>query len=405
MKISTSKPRLSAIAGAAAISAITAVTLGAVPAVAASTSSSQAAARLSCSKTLKIAIVTPLTGGAAFLGQEQLSWAKYAVKSLAPAMGLKIQLLQGDTPVEQGASPAQTLAQKYVADPAVVGIIGPATSGGVVASSKTYGQAGIVQIDQSATKTSLTKGTPRDAAKNFYRVVPADDVQGPTDANYMIKTLKVKKVVLVDFQEPYSQGLVAAVKPVLAAAGVSVTSESIPIAATDYSSYVTNVPSDADVVFFPTQQPADAQSFATQLAEQGKKAKIFGTDGANGPGVFKAPGNYVSNFAPLITGIKADQALIAGWKKDNKGKQVGSFGPPTYGATQILLKAIKAACTAGKGTIKNRSAVGNDVKKVTIKNFILGGTFKWDKKNVQDPANPKFYIFQIQSDGTYKPVN
>ena len=117
MKISKSMPRLSAIAGAAAISAITAVTLGAVPAVAASTSSSSAAAGLSCSKTLKIAIVTPLTGGAAFLGQEQLSWAKYAVKTLAPAMGLKIQLLQGDTPVEQGPAPAQTLAQKYVADP------------------------------------------------------------------------------------------------------------------------------------------------------------------------------------------------------------------------------------------------------------------------------------------------
>ena len=34
--------------------------------------------------TLKIAIVTPFTGGAGFLGNEQLSWAKYAVKTLAP---------------------------------------------------------------------------------------------------------------------------------------------------------------------------------------------------------------------------------------------------------------------------------------------------------------------------------
>ena len=132
MKISKSAPRLSAIAGAAAISAITAVTLGAVPAMAANSSSSSAAAGLSCSKTLKIAMVTPLTGGAAFLGQEQISWARYAVKTLAPAMGLKIQLLAGDTPVEQGPAPAQTLAQKYAADPSVVGIIGPSTSGAVV---------------------------------------------------------------------------------------------------------------------------------------------------------------------------------------------------------------------------------------------------------------------------------
>ena len=38
---------------------------------------------VNCKGTLKIALVTPLTGGAGFLGQEQLSWAKYAVKTLA----------------------------------------------------------------------------------------------------------------------------------------------------------------------------------------------------------------------------------------------------------------------------------------------------------------------------------
>jgi branched-chain amino acid transport system substrate-binding protein len=404
MKTSKSRSRLSAVAGAAAISAITAVTLGAAPAVAASSSSSSAAAGLSCSKTLKIAMVTPLTGGAAFLGQEQLSWAKYAVKTLAPAMGLKIQLLQGDTPVEQGPAPAQALAQKYVADPSVVGIVGPSTSSGVVASSNTYGQAGIVQISPSATRTTLTKGTPREAATSFFRDVPADDVQGPSDANYMIKTLKVKKVVTIDFQEPYSAGLSGAVDTVLKAAGVSVSHQSIPNTVTDFSSYVTNVPSNADIVFFPSQKPADAQAFASQLVEQGKKAKVFGGDGTNGPGAFKATGAYVSNFAPDITGIAADKAIVAGWKKDNKGKSVGSFGPPTYGATQILLTAIKKACTAGKGTIKNRSAVITDMRKVSIPNFILGGTFTWSKTDTQDPAGAKFYIFKIQSDGTYKLV-
>ena len=114
-------------------------------------------------------MVTPLTGGAAFLGQEQLSWAKYAVKTLAPKMGLKIQLLQGDTPVEQGASPAQTLAQKYVADPTVVGIIGPSTSGAVAASSKTYGQAGITQISPSATKRRADEGL---AARRRVELLP-----------------------------------------------------------------------------------------------------------------------------------------------------------------------------------------------------------------------------------------
>ena len=42
---------------------------------------------VSCNGTLKIAIVTPLTGGAGFLGEEQASWAKYAVKTLRSRSG------------------------------------------------------------------------------------------------------------------------------------------------------------------------------------------------------------------------------------------------------------------------------------------------------------------------------
>ena len=65
-------------------------------------SSATAASAVSCKGTFKIALMTPLTGDAGFLGQEQLSWSKYAVKRLAPVLGLKVQLLQGDTPARAG---------------------------------------------------------------------------------------------------------------------------------------------------------------------------------------------------------------------------------------------------------------------------------------------------------------
>ncbi len=98
-------------------------------------SAASAAKGFSCKSTFTLPFVTPLTGGAAFLGQEQMSWAKYAVQTLAPKLGLKVKLVGGDTPVEQGATPAQDLAQKYVGDPSVYAILGPSTSGAVAASS------------------------------------------------------------------------------------------------------------------------------------------------------------------------------------------------------------------------------------------------------------------------------
>jgi len=360
------------------------------------------AASVSCKSTITLPLVTPVTGGAGFLGAEQGAWAKYAVKTLAKPLGLKVKFVLGDTPVEQGAAPAQSLAQKYIGDKSVLVVLGPSTSGAVAASSTSYFQAKIAHISPSATRTSLTQGSPKEATSAFFRVVPGDYIQGPTDAQYMMKTLKVKKVVLLDFQEPYSVGLADAVEAVLKKGGVSTTRLSASNTTTDYSAFVTKVPGDADIVFFPTQKPGDAQTFAQQLIEQGKKAKVFGGDGSNDPSAFKQTGSYVSNFAPDITGLKADAAIVSGWKKDNPGKNVGSFGPPSYGAAQVALNAIALACKQGNGKA-DRQAVLRNIKKVKISNWILGGKFKWSTKS-NDPLNAKFYIFQIQSDGSYKLV-
>jgi branched-chain amino acid transport system substrate-binding protein len=358
---------------------------------------------VSCKSTFKLPFVTPVTGGAGFIGQEQVTWAKYAVKTLAPRLGLKVSLVVGDTPVEQGPAPAQSLAQRYVADKSVVAILGPSTSGAVAASSDTYGAAGLAHVSSSATRTSLTKGDKREATSAFFRIVPGDYIQGPSDATYMVDKLKVKKVVLFDFQEPYSVGLADAVERTLKAKNISTSRQSVSNTVTDYSTFVTKVPNDADVVFFPTQKPPDAQTFAQQMLEQGKKAKVFGGDGANNTSQFKVPGSFVSNFAPDISGIAADKAIIAGWKKDNPSVALGSFGPPTYGAVQVILTAIKRACDAGNGSIANRRDVLRKIKGVRINPWILGGSFRFSTKS-NDPLNAKFYIFQIQSNGSYKLV-
>jgi hypothetical protein len=43
------------------------------------------------------------------------------------------------------------------------------------------------------------------------------------------------------------------------------------------------------------------------------------------------------------------------------------------------------------------------VKRIFVKNSILGSEFRFSTKS-NDPLNAKFYIFQIQSDGSYKLV-
>src|SRR6266404_882167 len=110
-------------------------------------------ASFNCSGTIDLPFITPLTGGAGFLGTEQASWAKYAVKTLAPKYGLKVKLLLGDTPVEQGPAPALALAQKYIADKRVLAVLGPSTSGNAGATAKPFFAAGIAEVSPSATHT------------------------------------------------------------------------------------------------------------------------------------------------------------------------------------------------------------------------------------------------------------
>ena len=356
-----------------------------------------------CSGTLKIGIITPLTGGAAFLGQEQLSWTRYALSTLARPLGLRVQLVLGDTPVEKGPGEGLVVAQRMISDPRLVAVIGPATSGAAASASQALFAAGIAHISPSATRTSLTKGNNKEGTPGFFRVVPDDGLQGPTDANYMADKLNAKKVVLIDFQEPYSVGLADSTQAALRRKGVETIRQSTSVTTTDFSSLVTRVPNDADFVFFPTQQPPDAQTFGQQLLEQGKRAKVFGGDGANSPAQFKLNGSYVSNFAPDISGIPSSKRLVDGWKRANPRATLGSFGPPAYLATQVALQAIKRACVAGNGKLNARRDIIRQVKKVRVPASILGGSFRFSTKT-NDPLNAKFYIFQIQSNGTYKLV-
>ena len=388
-----------ALSLAVLVAAALAATAGAGSSATQSQTATQAA---SCKGTIKIGIITPLTGDAGFLGQEQLSWAKLAVKRLAPQMGLKVQLLQGDMQLDNAL--AASLAQRYLADPRVMAILGPATSGAAGATSKTFFAAKMPTVNMSATNTALTKGPNKTGTPSFFRVVPDDSVQGPTDARFMLDELDAKKVVLVDAREPYSVGLSNAVQAVLRKAGVATIRESVSVDQSDFSSLVTKIPSDTDVVFAPFQQPPKVQTLAQQLVEQGKRAVVFAGDGANDPDKFNFPGSYVSNFAGPIDQYAYNKPIIDAWQADNPGDTLGSFGPPTYGAAQVALTAIKRACTKAKNGSITRNQVLQQVRKVRIRNWILGGNFRFSTKT-HDPLNAKFVIFQIQRDGSYKVVS
>src|SRR5262249_9548017 len=205
-----------------------------------SSSSSGGTATKSCVAT--IGMEGPLTGPVAFLGQEQLHFAQLAVARDNLANHTKITLAQGDT--QLNPAQATTVTQQFTSNPKMVGGVGPAGGREVTPVGPLRAGAGMAFISGSATAVALTTGK----YPTFFRTVSKDSVQGPQDANYIVKNLHPKALMIVDDQEAYSTGLVSAMMPVFQAAGIKVDHESVSQKVTDFSSLVAKVTPDTSVV-------------------------------------------------------------------------------------------------------------------------------------------------------------
>jgi branched-chain amino acid transport system substrate-binding protein len=354
-------------------------------------SSSSASGGGSSTKTCvaSIGMQGPLTGPVANLGQEQLHFAQLAVSQDNAANKTKISIVQGDT--QLNPAQATTVTQQFTSNSKIVAVAGPAGSQEVQAVGPLMARAGLPFITGSATAADLTAGK----YPTFFRVVSKDSVQGPQDANYIVKTLHPKALMIVDDQESYSTGLVAAMTPVFQAAGVKVDHESVSQKTTDFSSLVAKVTPSTSVVVLPWQVAANAQQFGRNLAQQHKKAVIFGTDGLFSPGTFSINGSYVSSFGPDITAIAAD-ADIASQAKSKFGT-FGTFGPPVFAATHVIDQAIASVCKSGD--TPSRSNVLAAIKRTDESTSILGQPIKFDSHG--DLINGKFFLFKIDSSGKY----
>ncbi len=375
-------------------SAIIAVTaLGAlVVAGCGSSSSSSSGASGGASKpcVATIGLEGPLTGPVAVLGQEQLHFAELALSMDNAANKTKISLVQGDTML----NPAQatTVTQQFTSNSKIVAVVGPAGSQEVEAVGPLMARAGLAFTSGSATAAVLTTGK----YPTFFRVVSKDSVQGPQDAHYIITNLHPKALMIVDDQEAYSTGLVTAMLPIFKAAGIKVDHESVSQKVTDFSSLVAKVTPATTVVVLPWQIAANAQQFGRNLAQQHKKALIFGTDGLFSPGTFTINGSYVSSFGPDITAIPADASIAATAKA--KYGSFGTFGPPVFAATHVVDEAIASVCKSGQ--TPSRSNVLAAIKKTNEPTSILGQPIKFTPTG--DVVNGKFFLFKINSTGKYQ---
>src|SRR4051794_4693152 len=362
----TMRKYLVAAVFAVAVAALASVAFGSTKSPA--RTSSAGSALVSCGTTRTIGVAAPITGPAASIGQQQLRWAKFYVQRWNAQKAnakKKIKIVQGDTQLGVDTAFAVRVAKSFASNSKLLGVVGPAGSQEVVASTSAYKGGGLGFVSGSASRTSLTDGhTDGNRRGYFYRVVPNDAAQGPVVANWMTKKLKWKRVYIIDDQEAYSQGLASGVGKILSSRGVKVTHDSISQSDSDFSSKIAKIPSNTQGIYIPWQLAPQAQAFGQQLKAAGKsKIKLFGSDGLFAPGVWKIAGSYDSAFPynPNDAGVKK-------YVSTHKGNGE-FFGLPSYVAAQVVVGAVTRACADGKAT---RAEVRKQIAKTNLKTTILG---------------------------------
>jgi len=346
--------------------------------------------------TVKIGAAGPFTGDLGKIGTDALQAIQMAVDDYnASGKGGNITFA-----VEVGddaADPAKaaTVAEKFASDEAVVGVVGSMTSAAVQAALPILDGVSLAQLTQSATNDKLSQG----GYKIFHRICPTDGVQGPSIAQFMVNTLKVKNAFLIDDKGTYGQGLADSVEAGLKAGGIT-DIQRAQIAATDkdFSSVLSKVKEmNPSILFVAIPSPAQAAAMAKQMQSMGFKVQMMGGDGmkdateliANAGGATE--GTYATSLGPMPETVDAAQLFLQQYIA--KYKETSLFTAQSYEAANIMMDAVVAAGV--KDGKVDRAAV-NTALGATNATGILGFPVAFTEQG--DLKGGGIYIIQVKGD-------
>jgi len=336
----------------------------------------------------------------AFLGaleldwqQEQLNWARLAVEGFNAETGWNVELVE----VDVGTNPATIMSalDPVVGDSAIYAAIGPSFFSQIAAASAIFDSTGLPHIVFYG-----APGLTQQGNQTMFRMVPADNLQGPAAARFMVDTLGAKKVFVIVQQGQgnpgaYGYELYTAFEQALnAAGGAIIRREAIAPDATDFSSLIASIEaSGAEAVFGADTATEQGAQIAQAMREAGLDLPLVGHTGwAYAPFAAAAEGAYVLSPAPAVT----DPALVQRYTEQHG--PFGVVGPLAYAATMVELEAVQRATESGQLTT---TAVRDEIANTSQGNNILGMpiAFKADG-NLIDAG---FYLLQVEN-GAFKTV-
>jgi len=296
---------------------------------------------------VKIGEVAPVTGPASYLGKDTENGARLAVEEINQkglVIGAQKVTLELDAQDDAGDPRQATQVAQKLVDDKVVAVVGHMNSGTTIPASKIYSDAGLVQVSPSATNPAYTQ----QGFKTAYRVVATDAQQGPSLADYASKTLKVKKVAIVDDATAYGQGLADEFEKRAKADGIIVVShDATNDKATDFRAILTKIKGEQPDAIMYGGLDATGGPFAKQAKQLGMGQKILAGDGLCADDLSKLAGDAADDVICSIAGAPLEKMAKGPAFTDRYQKRFGMHpvlnSPFAYDAVYVIVEAMKRA--------------------------------------------------------------
>jgi len=229
--------------------------------------------------------------------------------------------------------------------------------------------AGIPMISPANTYPGLTKPGkgeadepgkyyPNGCQHNYYRVVPADDLQGDVGAGWA-KDLGATKVYVIDDTEIYGKGIADVFEASAKTDGLTVLGhDQAPGTSTDFKALAAKIAATApDLVYYGGITQNNAGQLWKDLREAMPSVKLMGPDGIYEDAFLTAAGAAAEGSYLTFGGTTADQYTgdAAKFRDDYKAKYGTDLEVYTiygYEAANVLIAAITAASKAGAKDVK-----------------------------------------------------
>lgn len=343
---------------------------------------------------LKIVSSLPKTGSANAISSSISNGIRLALKERNNKVGdIPVEYLDWDdaSPARGNWDPAVEAANadKAISDPQVIGYIGPYNSGAAKISMPKGNVAGLPMISPSASWPGLTKpgiGEPnepliyRPSGKiNFFRVVPADDLQGDVGAQWA-QELGAKSVFILHDGELYGKGVASVFKKSAEKRGLTVLAfDKIDPKAANYRSLAVKMKqSNPDLVYFGGTTQTNAAQLVKDMRAAGVMVKYMVPDGCYEQAFIDSAGREAVEGNTYVTfgGVPANQLVGEGKKfydsyKATFGSEPEGYAAYGYESAKVLLAAIE------KAPKKDRSSVLAELAATKDYNGALG-TWSFD---------------------------